>query len=342
MARWLEGFGEERDIVISTRVRVARNLSKYKFPEYMTMEESENLTNDVLNIVKEDDELNYEFIKIKDLSKVQQKVYVEDHLISPSILKNEDMASFLLRSDEKATIMINEEDHIRIQTLLPGLNLKRGWEICSSIDDKLEENLKYAYDIDLGYLTACPTNVGTGLRASVMMHLPCVSMTGSLSVIIESLGKVGLTARGLYGEGSEALGYLYQISNQVTLGDSEEEIISKLDKVVQQILGRERNTRKYFLEKRRVEMEDKVYRSLGILKNSRILSSREAMGHLSNIRMGETMDILEKDESVDVIKLMIDIQSANIQKMLNREMDTNERDIERASIMRKLILGTEE
>ncbi|MGO1468575.1 MAG: protein arginine kinase [Tissierella sp.] len=342
MARWLDGIGEERDIVISTRVRVARNLSKYKFPEYMSIEESDNLTNDVLNIIEDDDTLDYKFIKLKELNKTEQKVFVEDHLISPSILKNENMSSFLLREDEKATIMINEEDHIRIQTLLPGLNLSRGWEICSSIDDKLEEHLRYAYDIDLGYLTACPTNVGTGLRASVMLHLPCVSMTGSLSVVVEGLRKIGLTARGLYGEGSEALGFLYQISNQVTLGDSEEEIINKLDKVIQQILTRERNTRKYLIDRRLIEMENKVYRSLGVLKHSRILSSREAMEHLSNIRMGETMNILEKDESLDVIKLMIDIQSANIQKKLNREMNSKERDIERASMIRKLISRTEE
>lgn len=337
MARWLDGIGEERDIVISTRIRVARNLSKYKFPEYMNIDDSDSLTEDVSNIIEKDDSLDYKLIKLKELSKLEQRAFVEDHLISPSILNNEEKGSFFLRDDEKATIMINEEDHLRIQTLLPGLDLQRGWEICSSIDDKLEEHLKYAYDIDLGYLTACPTNVGTGLRASVMLHLPCVSMTGSLSVIIEGLRKLGLTARGLYGEGSEALGFLYQISNQVTLGDSEEEIIKKLDKVIHQIITRERNTRKYLTDRRLKEMEDKVYRSLGVLKYSRILSSREAMVHLSNIRMGETMNILEKNESLDIIKLMIDVQSANIQKRFNKEMDSNERDIERADMIRNLI-----
>ena len=342
MARWLDGVGEDQDIVVSTRIRVARNLSKYKFPEYMSVEESDSLTKDILDIFKDDDTQDYKFIKLDSLTKVEQKVYVEDHLISPSILKNDEIASFLVREDEKATIMINEEDHLRIQTLLPGLDLQRGWELCSAIDDKLEEKLKYAYDFNLGYLTACPTNVGTGLRASVMLHLPCVSMTGSLEVILESLRKVGLTARGLYGEGSEALGFLYQISNQVTLGDTEEEIISKLDKVVHQILTRERNTRKYLISKRLVEMENQVYRSLGILKYSRILSSKEAMEHLSNIRMGETMNILEKNESFDVIKLMIDVQSANIQKRLKKEMNNRERDIERANIIREIILGTEE
>lgn len=341
MTQWLEEIGAEEDIVISTRVRVARNLSKYKFPEYMTLSESDNLTDDVLNRVKNEESNQYEFKRIKDLSKMEQRVYVEDHLISPSILNNENMGSFLLRKDEKATIMINEEDHLRIQTLFPGLNLEKAWELCSSIDDFLEEELKYAYDPDLGYLTACPTNVGTGLRASVMLHLPCVSMTGSISVIIEGLRKIGLTARGLYGEGSEALGFLYQISNQVTLGDTEEEIINKLNKVIHQILTRERNTRKYLTDKRLIDMENKVYRSLGILKYSRILNSKEAMEHLSNIRMGTTMNILKNKELSNAIKLMIDIQPANIQKKLNKEMNSKERDIERARMMREFTLGVE-
>lgn len=341
MTQWLDEIGKEEDIVISTRVRVARNLSKYKFPEYMSISESDNLTDDVLNRVKKEESDEYKFKRLRDLNKLEQRVYVEDHLISPSILKNENIGSFLLRKDEKATIMINEEDHLRIQTLFPGLNLEKAWELCSSIDDFLEEELKYAYDSDLGYLTACPTNVGTGLRASVMLHLPCVSMTGSISVIIEGLRKIGLTARGLYGEGSEALGFLYQISNQITLGDTEEEIINKLDKVVHQILTRERNTRKYLTSNRLVEMENKVYRSLGILKYSRILSSTEAMEHLSNIRMGETMNILKNKELSSAIKLMIDIQPANIQKKLNKEMNSKERDIERARMMREFTLGVE-
>lgn len=335
MSQWLDEVGNEEDIVISTRVRVARNISKYKFPEYMTSEESDNLTNDILNVLKDKEDSNYEFNRINNLSKLDQRVFVENHLISPSIVKNEDKSSFLLRNDESATIMINEEDHLRIQTLFSGLNLDKAWELCSSIDDFLEEKLKFAYDIDLGYLTACPTNVGTGLRASVMLHLPCVSMTGSISVIIEALGKIGLTARGLYGEGSEALGFLYQISNQVTLGDTEEEIINKLDKVVHQILTRERNTRKYLIEKRLIEMENRVYRSLGILKHSRLLSTKEAMEHLSNIRMGETMNILNDDKLKNTLKIMLDIQPASMQKKLDLEMNSKERDIERANIMRE-------
>lgn len=341
MTQWLDEVAEEEDIVISTRVRVARNLSKYNFPEYMSVEESDRLTQDILNVLENDDTSEYDFKRLRDLNKLEQRVYVEDHLISPSIIKNENMGSFFLRKDEKATIMINEEDHLRIQTLFAGLNLEKAWELCSSIDDFLEQELKYAYDIDLGYLTACPTNVGTGLRASVMLHLPCVSMTGNISVIIEGLRKMGLTARGLYGEGSEALGFLYQISNQITLGDSEEEIIDKLNKVVHQILTRERNTRKYLTDRRLVEMENKVYRSLGILKYSRILNSKEAMEHISNIRMGQTMGILKDIELGNAIKLMIDIQPANIQKKLDKEMNSKERDIERASMMREFTLGVE-
>src|SRR5699024_10478404 len=174
MTKWLDGPATEEDVIISTRIRVARNLSKYKFPYRMSVEESDDLTDDILNTMKDTLANNYKFMRIRDLNPREQLVYVEEHLISPSMLRTKDKSSFLVKDDEKATIMINEEDHIRIQTLSPGLNLKESWEQCSLIDDELEGELDYAYDEKWGYLTACPTNVGTGLRASVMLNLPCV------------------------------------------------------------------------------------------------------------------------------------------------------------------------
>lgn len=341
MVKWLGGPSSEEDVVVSTRVRVARNISKYKFPSLLSMEESDELTDEVLINMKEVLDPEYKFFRTRDLSSREQSVYIEEHLISPNLIYNKDKSSFLLRNDEKATIMINEEDHIRIQTLLPGLNLKEGWELCSSIDDELEEKLDYAYDEKLGYLTSCPTNVGTGLRASVMLHLPCITMVGNINILIEGLRKIGLTARGLYGEGSEALGDLYQISNQITMGESEEEIMDKLNRVVNQIVNRERSTREYLKEKKIVELEDKIYRSFGILKYSRILSSKESMTHLSNIKLGGEMGILAKDYIQDIVELMIDIQPANIQKTFDKDMSEKERDIARAKIVREYILNLE-
>lgn len=343
MTKWLEGPAIDLDVVISTRVRVARNLENYKFPSLMTVAESDDLTQEVLNAIKESDEDgDYKFIRIRDLNPRERLVFIEEHLISPGLIQNLDKSSFLIRNDERATIMINEEDHIRIQTLFSGLKLKEGWDLCSAIDDNLEKKIDYAYDEKLGFLTSCPTNVGTGLRASVMVHLPCLSMTGHINTIIEALRKVGLTVRGMYGEGSEALGNLYQISNQITLGESEEDIIAKLNKVISQIVARERNTRRYLMETRKLELEDKVYRSLGILTHSRLMSSKEAMNHLSNIKLGWDINLIQNDKLKEIVKLMIDIQPANIQKTLEKDMLSGERDNARAQIIREFIENMEE
>ena len=218
MAKWLDHKGEEEDVVVSTRLRIARNIGNYKFPGFVDFEESEAITQEILDAMKDDEE-KYKFYRTKDLSKVERNVFVEEHLISPNLAKSNDYGSFLLRQDEKVSIMINEEDHIRIQVLLSGLNTEKSWEIISQVDDKLENKINYAFHEQFGYLTSCPTNVGTGLRASAMVHLPCLSMTGQINMIMEGLTKIGLTVRGLYGEGSKSLGNLFQISNQTTMGD---------------------------------------------------------------------------------------------------------------------------
>ena len=342
MTKWLEGEAVDLDVVISTRVRVARNIENYKFPSLMSIEESDELTNEVLNAIKDsDEEGNYKFNRIRDLIPRERLVFIEEHLISPGLIQNLDKSSFLIRNDQRATIMINEEDHLRIQTLFSGLKLNEAWDLCSQIDDSLEQKIDYAYDEKLGFLTSCPTNVGTGLRASVMVHLPCLSMTGHINTIIEALRKVGLTVRGLYGEGSEALGNLYQISNQVTLGESEEDIIVKLNKVISQIVARERNTRRYLMETKALELEDKIYRSLGILTHSRLMSSKEAMNHLSNIKLGWDINLIQNEKLKEIVKLMIDIQPANIQKTLEKDMLSSERDNARAGIIRKFIENAE-
>ena len=337
MTKWLDGIAIDEDVVISTRVRVARNIAKYKFPSYMTVDESDSLTDDILNSMKDIVDDNYKFIRLRDIIPRDQMVYIEDHLISPSLIERKDKSSFLIRNDERATIMINEEDHIRIQTLFPGFNLIDTWNLCSDIDDKLSEKLDYAYDDKWGYLTACPTNVGTGLRASVMLHLPCITMAKTINSLIEGLREIGLTARGLYGEGSEALGNLYQISNQVTLGQSEEDIIEKLNKVVYQIIQRERKTREYLKDKKTIEVENMVYRSYGVLSHARIMNSKEAITHLSNLRLGWEMGLFKNEKIKDIFKLMIEIQPANIQKEFDRDMVDEDRDIMRATKIREYI-----
>ncbi|WFA07689.1 protein arginine kinase [Tissierella sp. Yu-01] len=342
MTRWLEGSLVEQDVAISSRIRVARNIKDYVFPLYMSIEDSDKLTNDVLLTVKEEfQDSNFRFYRISDLSQKERLMFIEEHLISPGLTQKIDKSSFLVRKDERATIMINEEDHLRIQTLLPGLNLAEAWQLCSEIDDKLESKLNFAYDYELGYLTACPTNVGTGLRASVMLHLPCVTMTGNINALIESLRKVGLTVRGIYGEGTDAVGNLYQISNQTTLGDTEEELINKLNKIIYQVVTRERNTRKYLKEKKGIELEDKVYRSYGILMNSRLMSSKEAMKHLSNVKLAYDMGYITDHRLKDIFKLMVDIKPATIQMNTNKDLSKQERDNIRAKIIREYLLDME-
>ncbi|TJX13262.1 protein arginine kinase [Tissierella creatinini] len=324
----------DQDVAISTRIRIARNLKDFDFPLYLNIEDADKLTNTVLDTMKESFDDNYKFFRIRDLSVKERLMYMEEHLISPELTRQIDKSSFLLRGDEKATIMINEEDHLRIQTLLSGLNLDAAWRLCSEIDDKLESKLNYAYDSDLGYLTACPTNVGTGMRASVMLHLPCLSIINHMNSLTEAIRKLGLTVRGLYGEGTEASGNLYQVSNQTTLGQTEEEIINKLNKIIIQIVGKERNVRKYLKEKKGFELEDKIYRSFGILKHSRLMSSKEAMNHLSALKLGFDCGYLLNDSGINIIELMIEIMPATMQKKLNVDLDKNERDKIRAEIIR--------
>ena len=342
MTKWLEGNLSDQDVAISTRVRVARNLREYDFPLYMSVEESNNLTKNILDTMKDSfSDSNYKFLRVRDLTNVERLMYIEEHLISPGLTQKIDKSSFLIRNDERVTIMINEEDHLRIQTLLPGLDLFGAWNLCSEIDDKLESQLNFAYHKDLGYLTACPTNVGTGLRASVMVHLPSVSLTGHINTMIDALRKIGLTVRGIYGEGSEAVGNLYQISNQTTLGDTEQEILDKLNKIIYQIVTRERNTRKYLMDKKGIEIEDKVYRSFGILKNCRLITSKEALTHLSNVKLAYDMGYLKDHKLKDIINLMVDIKPGTIQKNLDRDINKEERDKIRAEIIRKYLTNME-
>ena len=340
MTKWLDTPGIDEDVVVSTRIRVARNIDKYKFPNLIEDEEAKKVTDDVLNALK-DVEGDYQFYRNSNLSLVERDVFVEKHLISPNLSRETDYGSFFVKNDEKATIMINEEDHIRIQVLLPGLNIEEGWKRCSSIDDEIEKTIKYAFHEKFGYLTSCPTNVGTGLRASVMLHLPGLSMTNQINNIAEGLRKIGLTVRGLYGEGSKALGNLFQISNQTTIGEKEEDIIKKINKIILQIVSRERNTRRYILDNKGMEIEDKIYRSLGILNYSRVMTTLEAMNHLSNVKFGTDMGIIKNIRSKDIVKLMLDIQPASIKNNQEKDIDTRQVDVLRGSRLREKLKNLE-
>lgn len=342
MTRWFDGSGLEEDVVVSTRIRIARNLDNYRFPQRMSIEESEKLTQEVLNAMKDiSNNHNYKFIRISNLTPIERVSYMEKHLISPGLIQRSDLGSFLIRDDEVITIMINEEDHLRTQVLLPGLNFEEGWEYNSHIDDFLDSNLNFAFHEDFGYLTACPTNVGTGLRASAMVHIPSLVMSGHVGDLIQGLNKIGLAVRGLYGEGTEALGDLYQISNQITLGEEEEKIIGKLKNVIYQVINKERDIRENLMSRQKDQLENRVFRSLGALKYARIISSNEAMNHLSNVRLGMELGIIKDIHFRDITKLMIEIQPASIQEKFNMELSKSQRDVKRATMIRKRLKHVE-
>lgn len=337
MNKWLDSPSDVEDVVVSSRIRLARNINNHKFPTKLTIDESDKLTDEVLNGLKESLLENYKFIRVRDLDHNLKMEYVENHLISPKLVKNGEKSSFLLRDDERVTIMLNEEDHLRIQVLSRGLNFEENWEILNEIDDTIDKNLEYAFDKKWGYLTSCPTNVGTGLRVSSMLHLPCLTQTGNMKSLIQGLAKIDITTRGFFGEGTNIIGNMYQISNQRTLGESEDEIIKKMEEIIYQVVSRERQTREYLKEHKRLDMEDKIYRSFGILKYAKKINIKEAMLHLSNIRLGIEMGLIDNINYETITKLMMDIQPYTIQ---NRNFDINDKsDIEiiRSNILKDFL-----
>ncbi|HOV80273.1 MAG TPA: protein arginine kinase [Bacillota bacterium] len=342
-SRWMNADGPEADTVISSRVRIARNLAGIPFPHLLDGKRSE----DVINAVRlamgnaEASELlgKLELTPLRELSPLDRQILVDKHLISPDLLNNFESKAVVLRDDEVISIMINEEDHLRVQCLLPGLQLKEAWENVDRVDDGLEKTLEYAFSEKLGYLTSCPTNVGTGMRASVMLHLPGLKLTKQLGGVLNAISKLGLTVRGLYGEGTEALGDLFQISNQITLGQSEEEIINNLVSITRQILAQERAARQALYRDRREIIEDHVYRAYGILKYARILTSEEAMRLLSDLRLGMELKLLSGLPARLLNELMVKIRPAFLIKMAGQDLPAYQRDVLRAQLIRKEFEG---
>lgn len=328
---------ENSGIVLTSRIRLARNLKNYKFPLKMTGEESNNVVEEVKNAVDRQN-LNYKLTYMRDLSDVEKSVMVEKHLISPALAEKKETGAFLLSNDEKVSIMINEEDHIRIQTLGTGMSLKECWELSNKIDDVLEEEVDYAFDRELGYVTACPTNIGTGMRASVMVHLPALSITNQIEKLLIGISQLGVAVRGVYGEGTKSMGHLYQISNQGTLGASEETLIDKISQIVAQIVEKEERMRAHLKKNNLYEIEDDCCRAYGLLTNARRMPTEEAMKLLSLLKLGKEMEIIDKAKNKDIYRLMIKIQPNNILSYTDTELTTKERDKMRAEIIRNELL----
>jgi protein arginine kinase len=337
-SNWMKGEGPDSDIVISTRLRIARNMRQHPFPLLATDSQAEEVVKKVADVSKVEAMKNrspLQLIQMDQLSPLEKRVLVEKHLISPHLAEESRKGAVLLSEDESVSIMVNEEDHIRIQVLLPGFQLNEAWEIGTKIDDVFEKHLTYAFDEKRGYLTSCPTNVGTGIRASVMLHLPALVMTQQINRILQAINQVGLVVRGIYGEGSEALGNLFQLSNQVTLGMSEADILSNLYSVARQIIEQERVARRYLMEHSRVDLEDRIFRSYGILRYARTMESKEASQRLSDVRLGLDLGLIKNVSHQLLNELLVTTQPGFLQHHAGQKLTPEQRDERRARMIRE-------
>ncbi len=325
--------------VVTSRIRLARNIKNFSFPMMLSEEKSNEVIQEVVKIFQHDDSFknNFDINILKEIDPLIQQELVEKHLMSANLLNDFRKGALLISKDKKISIMVNEEDHIRIQCIEKGLEIDKAYGAANEIDDFLEDKLEYAFDEKLGFLTSCVTNVGTGLRASVMMHLPALRVAGELKKIIQTLSKIGLTVRGAYGEGSEALGNMFQISNQVTLGVSDKEIMDAVQNIIKQLIEKEEKARSFLLNNDRLLIEDKIYRSFGILTHARILNYQESMMLLSDAILGVDLGILTEVNNTTLHYIINSIQPASLQLIFEKNLDERERDIKRAEYIVDLL-----
>ncbi|CFX03508.1 ATP:guanido phosphotransferase, bacterial [Syntrophomonas zehnderi OL-4] len=340
---WMDGDAENGDIVISSRIRLARNLREIPFPHLLDQAKGEDCLKIIKGAWQESpayQQGQMELETFDHLSSLDRQMLVEKHLISPGHAEtNSSFRGVVLNQDGSLSTMINEEDHLRIQCLLPGLQLDECYTLAQGLDDELESQLEYAFDERRGYLTACPTNVGTGLRASVMLHLPAMQMTGQTNQILQNIGQLGMTVRGLYGEGTEVAGNFFQMSNQITMGQTEEEICTHLRAITVQLVEQERLLRERLQVDLKYQLEDKIGRAYGILSHARIINSNEALSLLSDVRLGIDMGILQGIKPNDLNELVVAIRPAHLQKRAEEEMDATGRDIKRAQVIQEKLQG---
>ncbi|MEM8882871.1 MAG: protein arginine kinase [Planctomycetota bacterium] len=334
---WLRGSGPDSDIVISSRVRLARNLAQYPFLTRATDDQRQEVHAAVQDAL---DDLGlrrngHSYINLVESDALTSLFLLERHLISRELANGSGDRGVLFNRSEMRAIMVNEEDHLRIQAIRAGFQVRDAFADTIDIDDGLEGLLHFAFSERFGYLTACPTNVGTGMRASVMMHLPALVFTKQIDKVFASVTKINLAVRGFYGEGTQASGDFYQISNQVTLGVSEDDLLDLLERVVPRIVSYEREVREHLMSREKVRLEDKVWRALGVLRSARRISSEETMEHLSSVRLGVNLGLIDEMDIGLVNELFILTQPAHLQTLNKRDLDTGERDAARAVFIRK-------
>jgi len=339
LSKWMGADGPESDTVISSRVRLARDIEGLPFPHMAGPEQARRVVDMVDSAFRSDEAArfglsDFELIRLAGIELTDRQVLVEKHLISPALAQNAESGAVAINKAESVSVMVNEEDHVRIQCLFPGLQLDEALKTANRVDDLLESQLEYAFTEKHGYLTACPTNVGTGMRASVMVHLPGLVINNQAGRVFSTVVKLGFLVRGLYGEGTEAVGNLFQVSNQVTLGQSELETVQNLHSVVKQVIAQEKRVREALLSEMRAEIEDKVGRAYGTLLYGHIFSSKEAMQYLSDVRLGVELGLIMGIDRRTLNELLVAIRPGYLQKAAGRELEPWERDGKRAELIR--------
>lgn len=328
---WYKEVAKDYDVVLSTRVRYARNIADQKFPNIMNRSELENIVSLVNRCIKDN---RYKLLKMKDIDFTTRNSLMEKHLISKEFINNE-YGAIITNDNNSLVAMINEEDHLRIQSFGAGMCVQKCYDNLVEFTDKLNENIEFAYNNNYGYLTSCPTNVGSGMRISVMLHLPALGKLGLLNKLFAQVSDIGMSVRGMYGENTAGKGYIYQISNQRTLGISDKDIISNIEAVITTIIEQERKAR-VILKESSFSTVDEVYRAYGILKYSRVIKDDEALKLLSKIRLGVSMNIINDISLEEITGLMLDTQKHSLELILKEKLEDNE-DIKRAEYIRKVM-----
>jgi protein arginine kinase len=342
-ADWMDSPGPHGDIVITSRVRLARNIVDVPFPGWAQKQDRTDSLVKIRPAVEKLSEMKDAFSEeLHKLNALKKQVLVERHLISREHAARNEGSAAVMNRKQSLSVMINEEDHLRMQSIQPGLNLKSAHKAVDRIDTALESDLEFAFDQELGYLTACPTNLGTGMRASAMLHLPALVLSDQINRVINGANKIGLAVRGIYGEGTEAMANLFQISNQSTLGQSEEEIINRLHKVIEQIIESEKNARLKLLEDRPSMLRDQVGRAYAILRYAHIIPSKEALNLLSMLRLGVDLGVFPWEGRGIIDVLLMEIQPAHLQIAAKSKLDAEERDVLRAEIVRRKLKSLSE
>jgi len=338
-SEWLKAEGPKSNVAISTRVRVARNVAGHLYFNRANPVERAKTLSAMIRAIKKSKLLKKTLlIKINDIPNLDKRFLVERHLMSREHTQDAEFKALAIEESEMVSVMLNEEDHLRLQVMQSGFNVMETWRIVDEIDTELENILHFDYSDKFGYLTSCPTNTGTGMRASVMLHLPILAMTAQIENVFNAISKLGLTMRGFYGEDTEASGDFFQISNQVALGHSEMDVLDNLERIIRKIIYKEESAREELFEKRKKEIVDRVHRSYGTLKSARIITSSETIKLLSAIRLGVDLGLLKDLTIGEVNEVLLLTQPAHLQKISGAEIAPYERDVKRADLIRQKLV----